>query len=940
MVHNGTSRAERVAWGQKNVNRQMRFYRNVGGSFQELTGFANPFHDVAFGMDVWSSCPTFVDLDKDDVLELVLGTEKGKLQYFKQQNGTFQRVEETPFADLSINSTIGWVGIVPRFVDWDGDGSMDLVITGTDKVHFFQRGVCKPSVSYCKSGVCNQQTSNCTCDAGAEGQDCSLCGNYYVREQGQCRPCPGHNELAGTCSRRGVCEDDADARNKRLAKNLTGFKVTSARGTGRCTCSRPFFGHGCKEGQCPAGERLDRHAKVDTATEKYLQWEVCALSHRETILRNVRLVLKALLRVECLKRRLKKLVAARNWKDLHSTEARPLEYGLWQRRACKLLALRKAEVKSRSLQLGVSLDYVFSRLEDICKEKSQQAEWRVDVWGRTTRSGFFVRVRNSGDAIDPESAWPTLPICDRPEDPNFHQVAAVLAYGPWALGKGLCCPRDGLADCSLVDALETEGNSAKATWFLSWVWNYKFTTVVKALARWWQRHRMVLGAADDAKGLYIWCNDERRLLVALVPQAEQAGFQQPVPNMQLVEFLRCQSSDLPLLAIDGSCLLTPAGQEDWQRASWGIAAADGPDFQGAVVGVEQTPHAGERFALLHVCLASHLAKKPVQILCDNRAVFLRRCFCVFFVALNLTDGQVIYIAFGITSAVWCLLEVLLCGFLLMERKWRGPLHWGYQHLCAVSSMRELIGQPMPLPRTGRQSLQKCKTYIRKRWHGLNARADRAANAAAKNWKAEFAKMQDLHSEAVAWSTHAFHLQVFVACQRSIPTTVILPELEAKASVQADADAIKERIQKEHQSFEYVNQTVEQALWCEVIKFMKRSQQEPEEIELSTETPQDLDLSTSSVPVSAPLSAEDSQPDEPRAKARRPVEEECGQCGAGAELVGTAHRQQQLQLGALPQQLQSVQDLLVQLEAREMAAAHEAPLPPSLKAWMRIWESSG
>ena len=78
--------------------------------------------------------------------------------------------------------------------------------------------------------------------------------------------------------------------------------------------------------------------------------------------------------------------------------------------------------------------------------------------------------------------------------------------------------------------------------------------------------------------------------------------------------------------------------------------------------------------------------------------------------------------------------------------------------------------------------------------------------------------------------------------------------EAKASVQADADAIKERIQKEHQSFEYVNQTVEQALWCEVIKFLKQSQQEPE-IEQSTETPQDLDLSTSSAPISAMVSAD-------------------------------------------------------------------------------------
>ena len=77
MLRNGTSRAERVAWARKNLYRQMRFYRNVGGSFQELTGAENPFHDIALDFD--SACPTFVDLDKDDVLELVLGTTRGNL---------------------------------------------------------------------------------------------------------------------------------------------------------------------------------------------------------------------------------------------------------------------------------------------------------------------------------------------------------------------------------------------------------------------------------------------------------------------------------------------------------------------------------------------------------------------------------------------------------------------------------------------------------------------------------------------------------------------------------------------------------------------------------------------------------------------------------------------------------------------------------------------
>ena len=79
MMHNGSSIAERVAYLQKNQYRQMRFYRNVGGRFQELTGSENPFRDLASSMDADSGCPALVDLDKDDVLELVLSTNKGNL---------------------------------------------------------------------------------------------------------------------------------------------------------------------------------------------------------------------------------------------------------------------------------------------------------------------------------------------------------------------------------------------------------------------------------------------------------------------------------------------------------------------------------------------------------------------------------------------------------------------------------------------------------------------------------------------------------------------------------------------------------------------------------------------------------------------------------------------------------------------------------------------
>ena len=36
------------------------------------------------------------------------------------------------------------------------------------------------------------------------------------------------------------------------------------------------------------------------------------------------------------------------------------------------------------------------------------------------------------------------------ENPNFHELAPVIAYGPTALGSGSVCPRDGRPGCALV----------------------------------------------------------------------------------------------------------------------------------------------------------------------------------------------------------------------------------------------------------------------------------------------------------------------------------------------------------------------------------------------------------------------------------------------------------------------------------------------------------
>lgn len=90
-----------------------------------------------------------------------------------------------------------------------------------------------------------------------------------------CKKCPGYDTVSRTCSRRGMCDDDVDARGRETAANSTGFKVLSATGTGRCTCSEPFSGDACEQGACPPGQRLDRDADVDLVSAKYPRWEAC-----------------------------------------------------------------------------------------------------------------------------------------------------------------------------------------------------------------------------------------------------------------------------------------------------------------------------------------------------------------------------------------------------------------------------------------------------------------------------------------------------------------------------------------------------------------------------------------------------------------------------------------------------------------------------------------
>jgi hypothetical protein len=76
---------------------------------------------------------------------------------------------------------------------------------------------------------------------------------------------------------------------------------------------------------------------------------------------------------------------------------------------------------------------------------------------------------------------------------SFTELSQIVAYGDVAYGKGLTCPRDGLLDCSIVDAVHAHGHSKQATLYLSWVWDYTLATAVSALKNYLTTHQDIRG---------------------------------------------------------------------------------------------------------------------------------------------------------------------------------------------------------------------------------------------------------------------------------------------------------------------------------------------------------------------------------------------------------------------------------------------------------------
>jgi hypothetical protein len=102
----------------------LRSFRNNGdGSFNELTGTANPFNGVDVG---GFSTPGFVEVDSDGDPDIVVGHETGELSAFRNNgDGTFTALPgaSNPFSGWDVGDYSA-----PSFGDLDGDGDVDALL--------------------------------------------------------------------------------------------------------------------------------------------------------------------------------------------------------------------------------------------------------------------------------------------------------------------------------------------------------------------------------------------------------------------------------------------------------------------------------------------------------------------------------------------------------------------------------------------------------------------------------------------------------------------------------------------------------------------------------------------------------------------------------------------------------------------------------------------
>uniref|UniRef100_UPI0034DE10C4 Ig-like domain-containing protein n=1 Tax=Candidatus Thiodubiliella endoseptemdiera TaxID=2738886 RepID=UPI0034DE10C4 len=112
---------------------KLYFYKNTQQSFNLVASNFNPFSHISIGAN---ATPTFADINQDGYLDLIIGNTTGKLTYYQNTKNTFTKVSATnnPFQNIT------HANASPTFVDIDQDGDLDLVIGDSNgKLHYYYR---------------------------------------------------------------------------------------------------------------------------------------------------------------------------------------------------------------------------------------------------------------------------------------------------------------------------------------------------------------------------------------------------------------------------------------------------------------------------------------------------------------------------------------------------------------------------------------------------------------------------------------------------------------------------------------------------------------------------------------------------------------------------------------------------------------------------------
>ncbi|NYT26568.1 MAG: VCBS repeat-containing protein [Candidatus Thiodubiliella endoseptemdiera] len=116
-----------------NTTGKLTYYQNTKNTFTKVSAINNPFQNITHA----NASPTFVDIDQDGDLDLVIGDSNGKLHYYyRNTNGVFtvQTGSNNPIANIAVSNNAK-----PTFADIDSNGTLDLIIGDQNGLQYYQR---------------------------------------------------------------------------------------------------------------------------------------------------------------------------------------------------------------------------------------------------------------------------------------------------------------------------------------------------------------------------------------------------------------------------------------------------------------------------------------------------------------------------------------------------------------------------------------------------------------------------------------------------------------------------------------------------------------------------------------------------------------------------------------------------------------------------------